>query len=87
MFLKRQGLIVWIHNVKSARVLERYGSVHYVSRKLRYAVMYVDKDGLEATIAQIEKLNFVKKVELSYRGELKTEYSTNVPSNTSYNPL
>lgn len=87
MFLKRQGLIVWINHVKSARVLERYGSVHYVSRKLRYAVMYVDKDGLEETMAQLEKLNFVKKVELSYRGELKTEYSTSVPNQTSYNPL
>lgn len=87
MFLKRQGLIVWIHQVKSARVLERYGSVHYVSRKLRYAVVYVDKNGLENTIAQLEKLNFVKKVELSHRGEIKTEYSTGIPGKASYNPL
>lgn len=73
---ERQGLIVWVHHLRAIRVLERHGLVHYVSRKLHYVVMYVNRDKLQETMAQLEKLNFVKKVELSYRGELRTEYGT-----------
>lgn len=84
MFPERQGLIIWIQNARSARALERFGAIHYVSRKLNYVVMYVNKSKVEETTAQLERLNFVKKIELSYRNELKTEYSSKIPKKTSH---
>lgn len=75
MFRQRKCLIVWISDVKGARALEKYGSLHYVSKKMKYAVLYIDADQEAAVSAQLKKLPFVKKIELSPRDEIKTEYS------------
>lgn len=83
MIPERQGLIVWIHHYRSARSLERYGIVHYVSRKLNYVVIYVNKDKVEETITKLNKMNFVKKIELSHRADIKKEYSSRIPKASS----
>jgi uncharacterized protein YlbG (UPF0298 family) len=84
MFAERSGLIIWVHDTKSARALERYGSIHYTSRKMNYVVMYVNTSKVDETIKQLENLNFVKKIEPSYRSEIKTEYNTNIPDKTQF---
>lgn len=85
MFPERTGLIVWTHDIKSARNLERFGAVHYVSKKMNYVVLYVNKANVDDTMKQIEKLSYVRKIEPSYRNEIKTEYTSNIPeSKTSY---
>jgi len=76
MFPKRIGLIVWVNDFKSAKNLEKFGNMLYISKRLRYAVLYVNETDLQKKIAHIEKLGFVKKVEKSYRTEIKTDYST-----------
>jgi Uncharacterized protein conserved in bacteria len=75
MFRQRKGLIVWVSDVKGARALEKYGSLHYVSKRMKYAVLYIDSDQEAAVSAQLKKLPFVKRIEPSYRDEIKTEYS------------
>jgi uncharacterized protein YlbG (UPF0298 family) len=82
MIVERRALIVWLHDIKQSKGLERFGSLHFVSRKLRYAVIYLNADRIEATMQQLEKLSFVRKVEHSYRGDIKTEYSSNMPDQT-----
>ncbi len=79
MFEKRVGLAVWLNNLKMARHLRRLGNVHYVSRKMRYAILYVSENQLEATLAKLNGLNYVKKVEVSHRHELKTEFQNTKP--------
>ncbi|WP_202076888.1 YlbG family protein [Caldalkalibacillus salinus] len=79
MFPRRVGLAVWLNNTKMARHLRRFGNVHYVSRKMRYAVVYVDQADLDHKVQKIEQFNFVKKVERSYKHELKTEYQNAKP--------
>lgn len=83
MIPERQGLIVWIQNFRSARSLERLGSVHYVSKKLNYVVLYVNKSRLEETMNQLKRMNFVKKVELSHRANIKKEYDSRIPNVSS----
>ncbi|PZE22881.1 YlbG family protein [Paenibacillus xerothermodurans] len=88
MFTDRSGLIVWISDLKAAtKQLDRYGSVHFISKKLHYAAMYVHAAKLEDTIKQLQKLPFVKKVERSYRNELPTEYNSNMPDKTQFYPM
>ncbi|HSO58514.1 MAG TPA: DUF2129 domain-containing protein, partial [Paenisporosarcina sp.] len=35
----RQGLIVYVHHLKQAKSLRKYGHVQFISRKLKYVVM------------------------------------------------
>lgn len=76
MFPKRTGLIVWVNDARLAKNLERFGNVLYISKRLSYVVIYVNELDIEKKLAYIKKLNFVKKVEKSYRTELKTDFST-----------
>ncbi|MCF2942208.1 YlbG family protein [Paenibacillus tarimensis] len=84
MLAERTGYIIWVSDLKAARNLDKYGTVHYVSRKMHYIVMYVNADKAEETVRNIQRLSYVKKVERSFRNELKTEYEKDIPDKTSY---
>ncbi|TFB23351.1 DUF2129 domain-containing protein [Filobacillus milosensis] len=72
--VKRQGLVVWIKHHKYAKRLRRYGHMIYSSRKQKYLLLYVDQDQVEDVIEQIQRLNFVKKVDYSYKPYVDTVY-------------
>ncbi|GBF12556.1 YlbG family protein [Tepidibacillus sp. HK-1] len=76
MFPKRVGLIVWINDFKAARNLERIGHIHFISKRMNYCILYVNEKDMDKTMAYLQKLSFVKKVERSYRTEIKTDYSS-----------
>ena len=84
MLAERTGFIIWVSDVKAARNLEKYGSVHYISRRMQYVVMYVNADRADDTMKNIRRLSYVRKIERSYRNEIKTEYSSNVPDKTRF---
>lgn len=75
----RQGLIVYVHQLKQAKSLRKYGHVHFISRKLKYVVVYMDQDKIEATKEKLSKLPYVKKVLESQRPFLKKEYENAKP--------
>jgi uncharacterized protein YlbG (UPF0298 family) len=87
MIIERTGLIIWVNDTKAAKNLERFGSVHYISKKMHYVVLYVHAAKLDESIRNIQRLPYVKKVERSYRNEIKTEYSTNIPDKTRFYTL
>ncbi|NEW05446.1 YlbG family protein [Paenibacillus sp. SYP-B3998] len=87
MMIERSGLIVWVNDTKAARNLERFGSLHYISKKMNYAVLYIHASRLDETMRNLQKLPYVKKVERSYRNEIKTEYSSDVPDKTRFYTL
>ncbi|WP_422660479.1 YlbG family protein [Paenibacillus sp. EC2-1] len=84
MLAERTGYIIWVSDVKAARNLEKYGSVHYISRRMQYVVMYVNAERAEETVKNIRRLSYVRKIERSYRNEIKTEYSSNGPDKTKF---
>ncbi|MDO4903778.1 MAG: YlbG family protein [Limosilactobacillus sp.] len=67
---QRRGLIVKISTGRAIRSLRRYGTVRYYSRKMHYAVFYVDQAKIEETTEQLQKLHAVRSVTLSYRPDL-----------------
>lgn len=79
MMEKRVGLAVWLNSLKMARNLRRLGNVHYISQKMRYAILYVDESSVDQVVEKLNQYNFVKKVELSHRHELKTEFQNAKP--------
>lgn len=66
----RVGLVVWLYTTKYVNKLKRYGLVHYVSKKMNYAIIYIDRDEKESITNTISKQHFVRKVEDSYQCEM-----------------
>ena len=77
--IERQGLIVYVQQLKHAKSLRKYGHVHYISRKQRYVVIYCNRDELDTLMNKVQRLPFVKNVVPSFRPLLKTEYENAKP--------
>ena len=75
----RQGIAVWLHSLKYARQMRKFGNVHYVSKKMKYVVFYCDETDIERTVKKLESLHFVKEVSVSMRPFIKTEYQNAKP--------
>nr|WP_246593673.1 DUF2129 domain-containing protein [Evansella tamaricis] len=74
----RVGLAIWVQSIKQVKQLRRFGNIHYVSRKMKYVVMYCDGERVEETMAKIRSFHFVKDVSMSMRPWLKTEFENSV---------
>lgn len=75
MFPTRAGLIIWLKDTRMAKNLHRLGHVQYVSKRYNYAMIYTNASEIEDKISYIEKLNYVKKVERSYRHEIEENFT------------
>lgn len=75
----RVGLAIWVQSLKQVKQLKRFGHIHYISRKMKYVVMYCDEANAEETINKLRSFHFVKEVSMSMRPWLKTEYQNAVP--------
>jgi len=84
MLPERTGYIIWVSDLKAARSLERFGTVHYMSRKMHYVVLYMNADKVEEAVRQMGKLPYVRNIERSYRNEIKTEYSKDTEDKTRF---
>ncbi|MEF2247883.1 MULTISPECIES: YlbG family protein [unclassified Paenibacillus] len=84
MLPERTGYIIWVSDLKAAKSLERFGSVHYMSKKLHYVVIYMNADRAEEALKQLGKLPYVRKIERSYRNELKTEYTKDTEEKSKF---
>lgn len=79
MIGQRQGIIVWLYSLKQAKMLRKFGNVHYVSKRLKYVVLYCNLDEVETIMDKISSYSFVKKVEPSFKPFLKVEYENSRP--------
>ncbi|RFU71152.1 DUF2129 domain-containing protein [Peribacillus saganii] len=75
----RQGIIIYLHSLKQAKMLRRFGNIHYVSKKLKYAVLYTNMEDVETVSEKLRNYSFVKKIELSYKPYLKMEFENSKP--------
>lgn len=74
--VSRRALIVYMKQLKYVKQLRRYGSIQYVSRKMKYVVLYVNESEIEQIQKEVETLRGVIKVDISQRPDIKTEYET-----------
>jgi len=75
----RQGLIVWYEHRRNIKHIKRFGNIIYVSRKMRYAVVYVNQTEIEEKMESLSKLPFIKKVDKSHKPFLKTDFENARP--------
>ncbi|MCW6652205.1 YlbG family protein [Aerococcaceae bacterium NML210727] len=78
--VKRQALIVWLYTLKHLKTIRKYGSLHYVSDRLKYAVLYVEQDKQEEIIKILDKYHFVRKIEVSYRDDIDMTFKDAIPN-------
>ncbi|KKE78116.1 DUF2129 domain-containing protein [Oceanobacillus caeni] len=79
MRINRQGLIVWFQHMKNLKQIKRHGNLIYASKKLKYAVIYVDQADIEYVETKLSKLPFISKVERSYKPFVRTDYENAKP--------
>lgn len=84
MFEKRQGIVVWLHSLKHIKMLKKFGNVHYVSKRMKYVVLYCDMDAAEQTVQKLTSYSFVKHAEPSYKPFLKLEFESKVDKAKEY---
>ena len=70
---KRRGLIVWVYSLRQLKNLRRFGFVHYVSRKMKYVVMYLNEEDYEMKKNKIEQFHFVPDVEMNFAEKIGTD--------------
>lgn len=63
---KRRGLLVYVYSFRNLNALKKLGLIYYMSRRMNYILMYVDQSDIEITIQKIEKLHYVRRVEMSH---------------------
>lgn len=59
--IERQGIVVWFQHMKNVRQLKKHGHLIHVSKKHRYAVIYVNREDIDAIEKSlISLLSFLK---------------------------
>lgn len=61
MLSQRQGIVVWLHSLKQAKLLRRYGNVIYISKKLKYVLFYCNSEDTESLVEKLNRQSYVKK--------------------------
>lgn len=71
----RQSLVVYVNNLRTVRQLHHYGRVEYVSKKMRYAILYVDQANITKVFQEVKTLKFVKRVLYSHWPDIDPDMS------------
>lgn len=79
MRTSRQGIIVWFQHMKNIKQLKRYGHLLYASKRLKYAVIYIDQSELKQIEYKLNKLPFVSRVDRSYKPFVATDFENSKP--------
>jgi len=79
MRVNRQGLIIWFQHMKNLRQIKRHGHLIYASKRLKYAVLYVDQDDIDEITFKLEKFSFITRVEQSLKPFVETEFENKQP--------
>ncbi|MBN8234327.1 DUF2129 domain-containing protein [Halobacillus kuroshimensis] len=75
----RQGLIVYFQHMKNIRQIKKHGHLIYASKKMKYALLYVNQEDVEFKMEKLERLPFVSRVVPSHKPEVRTDYENSKP--------
>lgn len=81
---KRRCLIVWVYSLKQLKTLKRYGLVHYVSRRMKYVVLYMNEEEIAPYEEKINALHFVRHVDRSYRPDVEMNFAEKIGTKAAY---
>ncbi|MDY0396281.1 YlbG family protein [Virgibacillus halophilus] len=75
----RLGMIVWFHHMKNLKQLKKYGNLIYASKRMKYAVIYVDREDKAEIENKVLRYSFVSNVEWSHKPFVNTTYENAKP--------
>lgn len=70
----RRSIIVWLYNLKNLNSLKQFGKIDYVSKKMKYVIVYMNESDVETSLKRIKKLHFVRDIEISYRPDIVMDF-------------
>ncbi|MGP4062142.1 YlbG family protein [Halobacillus litoralis] len=76
---KRQGIIVYFQHMKNIRQIKKHGHLIHASKKMKYALLYVNQEDIEFKKEKLERLPFVSRVTSSHKPEIRTDYENAKP--------
>ncbi|MFV9508438.1 YlbG family protein [Lactobacillus salivarius] len=68
--VERQGVIVYLKHLKQSKQLRKFGTIHCVSRKMKYVLIYMNAEDVNEALHKLKSMKFVSKVEISPRKEI-----------------
>ncbi|GAB4072332.1 YlbG family protein [Barrientosiimonas marina] len=85
MRVNRQGLMIWFQHMKNIKHIKRFGHLLYVSKRQKYAVIYVNQDTIEQVEAKLLQFPFITEVQYSYKPFLRTNFENVKPDEAKQN--
>ena len=76
---ERHALVVWLYTLKPIKQLMRFRNIDYISKRLKYIYLYVNKDEVESVMERLSNFHFVRKVEPSLRKEIRMDFTQILP--------
>jgi len=74
MKVERESLIVWYRHRRNISQIRRHGHLVYTSRRMRYAVLYVNKEEIDKVEKKLNKFSFINKIDRSMKKLIRTNY-------------
>ena len=71
--IKRVALIIYLKSVSDQYKLRHFGDIVYFSKKMKYCVLYVNRNECNEIKGQIAHLDFVNHVEISAEEEVNLD--------------
>lgn len=72
---ERIGLVIYVHSLKSAKLLRKLASVYYVSKRQKYVFAYVDLSECDRVTEEISRFTWVREVTRSERPFIAETYA------------
>ncbi|QGN61316.1 YlbG family protein [Leuconostoc citreum] len=69
----RRGLYIYLKQIRHVSQLKKFGQIVYVSRKMGFAMIYVDDTAITQQIEKIKQYKFVKDVVSSPRPDINPD--------------
>lgn len=81
---KRRGIIVWVYSLRQLKNLRRFGFIHYVSRRMKYVLLYVNEEKVEESVEKINRLHFVRQVDISHRPDIEMNFAEKIGTKAAF---
>lgn len=78
--IERQSIIVWLYTLKQVKNIRKFGHIQFISKKLRYVVLYTNRNEINDIKEKLEKLHYVQKVEVSHLDDIDKTWKNAIPN-------
>lgn len=78
MLQKRRLLVIWVYSLKPIKNLKKFGQLIYISRKMKYVLMYLNEEDVSEMEQKVRRLHFVRYTEYSYRPDVEMNFSDKI---------